>query len=209
MYLNCCHRRLLVDVGDDLRDDQGHTTSGLFSPQMMTILIDRTTPRDRRRSTLVHELGHAYEFVVGRVDPNDCESRQNRIAAIDAQFTMDLEALGGERAIHELFGDADDDVDLAPETGPNERAVVREDEASEFPTAVACPGCGSPFPGRAVKDGKPIYDAKHNSYTVWRALVCPDRCLKVWRWRQIATYDGIALPHTITLPTARPVATQE
>lgn len=205
MYLQCCHKRLLVIVVDDLVDSAGVATFGLFDPARMLISLDRLTPRKQRHEVLMHEYSHAFEHIVGRVDPADDEGRQNRVVAMAAQFADSLEAAapgGGERAVHELFGDATDDDGILDI--PGELLVTVDDEGSEWPTAVSCSYCHSEYSSRHVRNGKPVFDPRTDHYAVWRVLTC-HKCERVVRWRQLCMYDGLPLPKTIVPPTSRPL----
>jgi hypothetical protein len=205
MFLFCCHRRLTVLVSDDLRDEYGKPTLGLFDPVRKAILLDRGVPRDQRREVLIHEYGHAYDYYVGRPDPSDAEGRQNRIATMSGELADSLDAAcpaGGDSAIHELFGDAEEDGYSPDALG--ELAVVPDDDYVEWPTVVSCPHCHETFTSRMIRNGKPAFDPQRDAFAMWRLLTC-HHCDRIVRWRQMSTHDGLPLPKTIVPPTSRPI----
>jgi hypothetical protein len=202
MNIQICSRRIIVLVTDEVRDSMGDLCQGVFDPEHLTILLDRAMPRDDRRGVLVHELTHAFDYIVGRVAPNDPESQAQRVAAIEGTLADALEQLSpyaGDRAIHELFGDADD---TDGDAFPGDLDVVQESEVIEWSTDVSCPHCHTAYSGRRVRNGKPAFDPQRDTFAVWRILSCTE-CDRVIRWRQMSTYDGIPLPKIIVPPTSR------
>jgi hypothetical protein len=198
MYVTCCNKRMTISVTDDLRDDRGHPTYGVFRPGD-GIYLDSGTPRSERREVLVHELGHAYEYLVGQVDAEDGEGRQNRLATMESQFAADLTAQGGEAALHAMFGDLDPDP-VADEFG--ETHYSQDDEMAEWPTSIWCPSCHEAYPSRAVRNGKPAFNPRLNAFMLKRLLVCA-KCGRETRWGQRCTYDGLPLPDVVVSPTSR------
>lgn len=202
MYLRCCHRKISVFVKSDVRDLEGHPTYGLFEltapPQ---IVLDRCTPRDDRRSIVVHELGHAWDEIAGEVNPADDESRQNRLSAIEAQFSTDLDEQGGESIIHALFGDVD-------ENAPDDAALfdgverVTDDEQADWPTRICCVTCHQTHASSKARNGTPSFNPRLNCFVLWRVLFCGE-CGKEMRWEQRCNYEGLPLPDVTVPPTSR------
>ncbi len=203
MYLNCCHQRLAVLLEDDLRDDDNQPTYGLHRPGV-GLILDSTTPPSERRIVLVHELSHAYEHYMGRVDSDDEEGRQTRTGSIECQFAKDLADQGGEAVIHALFGDIDAfmaDADLS--AGAH---YTLDDEAAEWPTSVCCPSCYEQYPSRAIKNGKPTFNPRINAFMLKRLLAC-GKCGRETRWGQRCTYDGLPLPDVVLPASTRAIST--
>jgi hypothetical protein len=206
MNIQICNKRIIVLVTDEVRDGTGDICRGVFDPEHLTILLDRAMPRDERRATLVHELTHAFDYLLGRVDPSDTEGQAQRFAMIEGTLADALELLSpyaGDRAIHELFGDADDSDG---ETFPGELATVVEHEMAEWSTDVSCPHCHTSYPARRVRDSKPSLDPQRDCFAIWRVLSCTE-CDRIIRWRQMALYDGMPLPKVLVPPTSRPIFT--
>jgi len=201
MYLHCCHRRLTVHVASDLRDAEGYPADGLFRPDTMQIFLYRGLARDRRREVLAHEFGHAFEELVGRIDPEDHEGRQNRLATMEAQFSGSLEEQGGEAAIHALFGD-DDGGDIVD--APGELATVVDESAAEWPTRISCPSCHQSHSSDRVRNGTPSFNPRLNCFVLWRMLIC-NECGRELRWQQRCTHEGMPLPDVVVPPSVRMV----
>lgn len=198
LYLQCCHRRLLVTIDEALRDKHGHSVYGLFDSPTRTIHISRQTPRDKRRETLVKMLSHAFNEIAGAVDMSDDEARVNRMALIESQFSESLAKAGGERAIHKLFGDADLEPVL-PE--PTQTRFIVTDDQSPWPTEVSCPNCHRGYESRFIANSKPAFDPRLDGFVMWRFLACPP-CKRAFKWVQASTPAGMPIPKTIALPTS-------
>jgi hypothetical protein len=197
MYVTVCNRRLQVVLGNDLHDDEGRPTYELFRPGPMDIALDVTTPPDRRRFFLVHAIDHAYDWLLGRIDPGDDEGRKNRTAVIDQQFEADLQKQGGEKALHAVFGDNETPV---PEHVPGDPIYVPvEDDAAEHAIDLWCPGCRQPMEWEAARKGQPRFCPRANGYAIPVTLACPE-CDKKWRWLQRCSLDGTPLPFVLTTP---------
>ena len=202
MFLNCCHRRLPVRLRDDVLDHDGDPVYAIFRPATREIFIARCTPRDQRRDWLMHELGHAFDFFLGRVDPADEEGRQQRLVAVEGSFNAALDEQNGEHTIHELFGDEPDetakDID-------GELTRAPDDDMAEWPTRVSCPSCHQCQPSRKVRNGTPSFDPRLNAFVLWRVMSCSE-CGKEFRWLQRCNYDGLPLPDVIVQPQVRRLA---
>lgn len=203
MQLHVCSAAIGVVVEANLVDDFGTPAQGLFRPGTLTIALDVAQPPTERRFTLVHELAHAYEYLLGRVDPTDDEGRQNRIAAIERQFSEDLARYGGEHAIHALFGQGEAPTYIDSKDGSITRTNASDDDAG-WPTSVSCSRCHEQYPGRAVRNGEHAFDPRLNSFAMWRVLIC-GKCNQKMRWRQRCTHDGLPLPVTVSGPTFKPL----
>lgn len=199
MYLTCCHRRLPIHVGDNVVDDNNDPAHGLFMPATMRIVIDRQCPVNQRRETLVHELAHAFDYVAGEVNPNNDEALKHRIAMIEAQFNLDLDAQGGERAIHAMFGDEENPIDNPL---PGEYVTVADDSAAEWPTDIGCPVCHHRHTSGRVQNGRPQFNARLNCFELWRVMTCVS-CDRQFRWMQRCNEDGLPVPHVIVPPMLR------
>lgn len=209
MYVSICSRRVPIVIENDVRDDHDTPTYGLFRPALGargSIVLDLTTPPTERRTVLMHEIGHAYDYFVGRVADDDEEGRQQRLATIDRQFQIDLADQGGEMAIHAAFGDTEPPADVLE--GGGAQYVPIYDGQVDWPTSVSCPACHEQYPGRAVRDGTPAFDPKLNGFVVPRVLIC-GKCDREWRWLQRCSHDGIPWPATVGTPTSRDVAVVE
>lgn len=203
MYLNCCHRRLLVCVANDLRGDDGGMAFGLWQPATMRILLDRACPPDQRREVLVHELVHAWEDIAGKVDGDNAEAAANRNAAIDAQFARDLTEQGGESCIHRMYGDEDTIPPEDPMGG--ELATELDESNAEWPTRISCPACHQHHASGLVRNGTPAFDPKLNGFVRWRVMSCTN-CEREFRWLQQCNWEGLPLPNVIVSPTLRHLA---
>lgn len=198
MYLTCANQRFHVSIESNICDDQGHPTYGLFRPGI-GIVIDSATPPTERRGVLVHELSHAFEHRMGRVDPEDAEGRQNRVAAIESQFAQDLSDQGGEAVIHALFGD--DSSQLSTDEF-SDMHYAQDEAMAEWPTQIWCPSCHEQYPSRAVRNGRAAFNPRINGFMVKRMLVC-GKCGRETLWGQRCTYEGLPLPDVVVNPTTR------
>lgn len=202
MYLRCCHRKISIEVRPDVRDGEGEPTYSICElGAPLVIALDRCTPRENRREFIVHELGHIWDHVAGKVDPNDGESPHNRQSAIDAQFSADLDEQGGELAIHALFGDAEADILVIDSSTEDDQRVAAGDDDSEWPTRVSCPHCKQSNSSRMVRNGTPAFDPRVNGFVMWRILRCASAdCERRFRWQQRCTYSGEPLPDVTAPP---------
>lgn len=195
MYVTICGKRLPVVIEDDVRDDTRSPVYGLFRAMRGshgTVVLDRSLPRTQRRSTIVHEIGHAYDYFLGRVADTDNDGRQNRLAIIDQQFQDDLASQGGEKAIHAMFGDAGEISENSSDSRSMRYVPVHE-ENENWPSTIVCPHCHEEYPADAVKNGRPALDPAENGFVTPRVLVC-GRCHREYSWRQINGHDG---PHIL------------
>ena len=204
MYLNCCNTRINVWVESNLTDGDGVPSNGVFWPDR-GIILDASLAIPQRKTILLHEVGHAYEHYMGVVDSEDYEGRQNRMVQIYKQFEDDIAAQGGERAIHELFGDKGDSAAIDEY---NSRQYVIDDEFSEWPTAVWCPRCFEQYPARALRNTTPALLAKINGWMIKRTLICA-KCNKETEWGQQSTAEGVPLPNVIVSPVTRTIPHME
>lgn len=198
MYLTCNNQRLLVSLQDGLCDDDGSSAFGLFRPGS-GIFLDSTTPPSERRGVLVHELSHAYEYYLGRVDPSDDEGRQSRVASIESQFCNDLKEQGGEGVIHDLFGGADSQISYE-QIGDTQ--YVQDESLAEWPTSIWCPSCHEQYPSRAIRNGRPAFNPRINGFMLKRLLVCA-KCGRETEWGQRCNYEALPLPDVVVNPTTR------
>lgn len=206
MFLCCCHLRLPVSIYDDLCDDHGAAAFALFEPAGPRILIDRNTPPERRRRELVHELGHAFDHIAGKVDAADQEAPQIRVAAIESAFAASLDQQGGEQCIHALFGD-EGIMPIDDETF-GEPTTVLDESAAEWPTRIACPICQHQHSSGRVRNGTPAFNPRLNTFVRWRVMNCPN-CEREFRWLQRCNWEGLPLPDVVVAPTARRLNTVE
>lgn len=195
MYLSCGNERIRVVVEDDLKDSDDRPCYGLFRPGI-GIFVDRSTPPSERIDIIVHELAHAFEHRLGRVDPEDSEGRQNRVATIRTQFHRDLAAQGGEDFVHALFGDTP-----AFDSFSDARYTPDDDEC-EWPTSVCCPCCREPYPSHVISNGRPTFNPRLNGFELRRILVC-GKCGRETTWKQRCRYDGLPVPDVVSPPVSR------
>lgn len=196
MYVTCSGQRVKVTIEKDLVDDDGSPAFGLYRPTT-GIVLDVSTPPSDRRGVLVHEIGHLYEYKLGRVDPDDREGRQNRLSAIESQFNADLRDQGGEGVIHALFGDDASQIML-----DESNYYAQDDAEAEWPTSVWCPGCHEQYPSRVIRNGKPGFNPRINGFMLKRTLVCA-KCDRQTIWGQRCNYEGLPLPDVVVSPTTR------
>ena len=206
MFLNCCHRRLSVHVRDDVRDDHNQPVYAIFTPATWQIFMARCTPRQQRRDVLVHELAHAFEHFLGRVDPADTEGRQNRVAMIEGSFNAALDDQQGEDTIHALFGDESDGAGSAGDRyAEGELSLSPDDDMADWPTSISCPSCHQRHSSGRVRNGQPAFDPQRNGFVLWRVMNCAE-CGKEFRWLQRCTWEGLPLPDVIVQPQVRRLA---
>jgi hypothetical protein len=203
MFVTICSRRVPIVIDNDVRDDFNSPTYGLFRPAMGqrgSIVLDLTTPPTERRTVLVHEIGHAYDFFVGEVADHDEEGRQNRLATIDRQFQIDLADQGGEMCIHAAFGDTTPPADALDATTTN--YVPAYDDHVDWPTDIACPHCRERYRANVVRDGRPAFDPKLSAFIVSRSFIC-GKCEREWTWHQRCSHDGTPFPVSVGTPVCR------
>jgi hypothetical protein len=198
MYVMVGHRKLNVAIENDVCDDGGVATYGLFRPGIPDIALDLTTPATERLAVLVHEIGEAYDHFFQRGDPQHHEGKHNRTATIMAGLMKDLADQGGEIVLHRAFGD-----ETLPDNCEGDASYSSGyEDGVDWPTTVCCPLCKVPYPDRAVSNGAPMFDWKVNGYVMARVLVC-GKCERQFRVLQRCSSDGVPWPSVIAPPTSK------
>jgi hypothetical protein len=190
-------KSLTNELGKPLRGRAIHDTR--------EILIDAAIHRSMRKSVLMHELTHCWEFHVP--EPRDGEERARLNELIYTKFEADYTEQNGDEILENLRVDGEDliddsDRDILPASNSDIRSEpIRSVSSAVHPglashETASCPICDMRRSGGSIITSPPELNERHNGWIVIRTGYC-DGCHILYRWEQLSSRGGVPLDNAV------------
>lgn len=216
MRFNVGPYRYRVVIVSGLCDENGDELLGLCVPTEREIRLNYRLAGEQRREVMFHELRHAWGFHVPQA--RNAEEDANLFAMMSDQLQADLDALGGNKAIEELWRtwtlenfEQIPAEEIVPETvavtafeEPIRYTPVDMVEESQTPAlagaiGTSCGRCDTKIAEGSIVTGDVKHDPFAGGKVVSRAAFCPC-CHHVMRWVEGCLPNGAPNNSAVTEP---------